>query len=297
MDLLARRRRSPSAKAKSRFRVLAENSSDVISRHTPDGVFLYVSPASVAILGYQPDQLQGRRLLEFVYPEDRQVVSAAYAQQQPSSGQTGTIVFRFRKHDNQYVWLESTCRTLANAETGAVTEIHASARDISARKQMEYREQVRADVLEMIAGGRILSDILRRLIDAAERQEPEVVAAGIMISAGIVYHCEPSLPPAISSSIEKQLYHLVARFGDLAAQTNERILYCDLLADPAWAELRPALVENGLRSCWSILIRSRHWDVCGAFVLYRRDDLRCLRLGHQASEAGRGFDQRGPGTS
>jgi diguanylate cyclase (GGDEF)-like protein/PAS domain S-box-containing protein len=259
--------------SEERFRVLAENSSDVISRHAPDGVYLYVSPACAAILGYAAGQLVGRSLEEFVHPEERAAVAACFASR-PAQGETGTVQFRFRRRDGEYVWLESTCRMVTDARSGAVREIHASARDITGRKQMEHREQVRADVLETIAQGRMLNDVLRRLIEAAEREEPRAVAAGIMISAGTVYHCEPNLPASVSASIERQLYTLVARFSDLASHSSDRILFCDLLTDPAWEELRPDLVDHGLRSCWSVVIRSRHWDISGAFVIYRRDSER-----------------------
>ena len=270
MDLLAQKA-LVLQESEERFRVLAENSTDVISRHTPDGAYLYISPACIAIFGYAPEELLGRRLEEFVHPDDAQAVADRYGERR-SIGETGTVEFRFRRQDGQYVWLEATCRTLPDTR-GGVREVHASARDISGRKQMEYREQVRGDVLGMIAQGCLFNDILRRLIAAAEKHEPDAVAAGIMISAGIVYHCAPNLPQPIHASIEKQIYQLVARFDGIAAG-GERVLYCDLLTDPAWESLRPALLEHDLRACWAILIRSRHWNVAGAFVLYRRDDQR-----------------------
>jgi len=40
--------------SEERFRFLAENSSDMISRHSPAGDFLYVSPACKSVLGYEP---------------------------------------------------------------------------------------------------------------------------------------------------------------------------------------------------------------------------------------------------
>ena len=45
------------AERESQFRLLAENSSDIISRHDTNGTFLYVSPACLSILGYAPEEL------------------------------------------------------------------------------------------------------------------------------------------------------------------------------------------------------------------------------------------------
>ena len=179
--------------SEERFRVLAENSSDVISRHTPAGVYLYVSPASSAILGYAPEQLLGRPIVEFVHPEDVGLVKSCHADRR-EPGEPGMVEFRFRRRDGQYVWLESTCRSLVDPMNGAVREIHASARDIGPRKEMECREQVRAEVLEMIAQSEPLNDILDRLIDATEGQKPEALAAGVMLNAGVLHHCAPHLP-------------------------------------------------------------------------------------------------------
>jgi len=271
MDLLAQKA-VILQESEERFRILAENSSDVISRHTPDGVFLYASPACSAIFGYSPQEMLGRSLLEFVHPEEKDAVAACWSEARPT-GETRAISFRFLRSDKEYVWLESTCRTVIDAATSAIREIHAAARDITVRKQMEHREQLRAEVLEMIAQGSPLNDILRHLIRAAELQEPHAIAAGIMLNGGLVHHCAPNLPPAISFSIERQMYSLIQRFGVLAAQSNQKIITCDLLTDPAWEELRPVIAEAGLQLCWSIQILSRHWDAAGAFSLYRRDRL------------------------
>ncbi|HET6247981.1 MAG TPA: EAL domain-containing protein [Tepidisphaeraceae bacterium] len=138
---------------------------------------------------------------------------------------------------------------------------------------LAYREQIRAQVLEMITQGQLLTSILRHLTAAAEHEDPAAMAAGVMLDAGSLYHCAPSLPPAIAASIERQLYTFITRFSALAAQSEERILVCDLLADPAWEELRPAIIEHGLRFCWAVPIRARQRD-SGVFAFYRRDEQR-----------------------
>jgi PAS domain S-box-containing protein len=271
MDLLAKKA-TTLQESEERFRLLAENSSDIISRHRPDGVYLYVSPAATTILGYSPPEMLGRPLIEFVHQEDIETVVACYTMLRVS-GNTGTVSFRFRRRDGEFVWLESTGRTLSSKVGSEIREIQASARDVSARKQMEFREQARAEVLEMIAQGRPLNEILRALIDVAERQEPQASAAGVMLSEGVLHHCAPNLPPAIASSIERQLYSLINRFGVLAAESKDQVVVCDLLNDPAWASLHAAVREQNLRSCWSVLIRSRHGGASGILIIFRRENI------------------------
>jgi len=256
--------------SEERFRILAENSSDVISRHSPDGRFRYASPACFAVFGYEPQAMLGRSLMEFVHPEDAQAVQACWAMTR-TQGEASTLCFRFRRGDGRFVWLESGCRVLIDPATGAIREIHASARDITLRKQMEYREQIRADILQMIAHGNPLNEILRALILAVEQQEPGAFAAGVMLNGGMIHHCAPNLPPAISFSIERQMSKLISRYSVLSAHSREKVILCELLTDPAWETLRQPIEQLGLMSCSSILILSGQRDASGAFSLYRTD--------------------------
>jgi diguanylate cyclase (GGDEF)-like protein/PAS domain S-box-containing protein len=261
------------AQKEERFRVLAENSSDVISRQTLDGTFLYVSPASMAILGYAPEEIVGLKLGGFVHPDDKQAVETCYAAAR-SVGETGQVEFRFRRADGKYIWLESTCRRALHSAGGNVGEVYASARDVTLRKQMEHREQVRAETLEMIAQGRPMDDILNRLVDAAHSQEPHAAAAAVALIGDQRRHLAPRLPKALAEAIETKLPEIIARFVALCANQADRAIVCDLCDDPAWADLLPQLNEQGIRSCWAMLIRSRGREPSGAFCIYLRDNQR-----------------------
>ena len=60
------------------YRLLAENSTEVISRHTPEGVYTYVSPACRSLLGYEPEELVGRSAHELFHPEDLEQLSGTH---------------------------------------------------------------------------------------------------------------------------------------------------------------------------------------------------------------------------
>jgi DNA-binding NtrC family response regulator len=55
------------AEREAQFRLLAENSSDMISRHNMEGIFLYVSPACRTLLGYEPEQLVGTSIENIIH--------------------------------------------------------------------------------------------------------------------------------------------------------------------------------------------------------------------------------------
>ncbi len=119
-----------------RFRLLAENATDMIAKFSPQGTFLYVSPASEGILGYTPDELLGKSLYDLAHPDD--VVEIVRTTQEGyRKGQTYTITHRARRKSGEYVWLETTNKVIRDPQTRAVTEIVAVSRDITHHKEAE----------------------------------------------------------------------------------------------------------------------------------------------------------------
>ncbi|MGB2957779.1 MAG: PAS domain S-box protein [Bacteroidota bacterium] len=122
--------------SEERYRLLAENATDIISRHGPEGVFLYVSPASRSLLGYRPEELLGTSAYSHIHPEDLENV-----RRRDSDGghflSAGTEAFRMRKKDGGYVWLEAAAKTVRHPDTGEIREIIVVTREISDRKWAE----------------------------------------------------------------------------------------------------------------------------------------------------------------
>lgn len=121
--------------SEERYRLLAENATDMISRRTPDGVFLYASPACRALLGYEPEELLGRTIHDFADPADPLHPFHRSGQRlaDAPAGGTSVVRTRVRRKDGQVVWLETTSRAVVNPATGAVQEIVAVSRDITER--------------------------------------------------------------------------------------------------------------------------------------------------------------------
>lgn len=116
------------------LRLITENMSDMVSRVNLMGVHEYVSPAHERVLGYVPEEMLGKSVLDFVHPDDRdRVIQAIY-----EGGQTGTgrVQCRCRHADGRYIWLETIGKVLCDPQglpSGAVM----SARDITPRKRAE----------------------------------------------------------------------------------------------------------------------------------------------------------------
>ena len=129
------------------FRLLAENSSDMISRHDIEGVFLYVSPACQTIVGYKPDELIGKDVLPFVHPEDKEQLIKLLSSS-PWNDPTAAIPYRALHKNGEYIWLETTARVIYD-DDNKIVEIQASSRDITERKQAQVAlQRAHADLQE-----------------------------------------------------------------------------------------------------------------------------------------------------
>ncbi len=124
------------------FRLLAENSTDMIARYDPEGLYIYVSPACRSLLGYDPGELIGHSAFEIVHPED--LSGPVSALNELHSKETVTNVsFRVQRKDGRLTWFETSYRAIRDPHTQALSEIHAASRDITDRRKAE--EKLRAN--------------------------------------------------------------------------------------------------------------------------------------------------------
>ena len=151
---------------------MAEQSTDMISRHTPgDWRFIYASPAVTHLLGFSVEEIVGMSAYDLYHPDDVQ----DFQDRAPSvTYDRGlyTHTYRFRCKDGHYTWLESTSRTLRDPETNAIKEILVVSRDASHRIKADKANRRLARVLESTQDLVIFSDLdlqITHLNEAARR--------------------------------------------------------------------------------------------------------------------------------
>ncbi len=131
-----------------RYRLLARNMTDVITRHGRDGAVLFASPAAAALFASPVTSLRGHGLFERVHVADRPAYLTALGDA-AALGESRSVEFRARRDcfsaNNaqpaaEFVWIEMRCRPLeqTNAADGAHgREVVAVLRDVSERKEQE----------------------------------------------------------------------------------------------------------------------------------------------------------------
>jgi hypothetical protein len=140
--------------SEARFRLLAENSTDMISRHTPEGIYIYASPACGALLGYTPEELIGTSAYDFFHEEDLAAIARSHAtiREQDTSY---TVSCRIRRKDGTYTWFETVSHGIRDEQTGKVIEIQSASRDISER--VSAREREREHELQLFQASKLAS--------------------------------------------------------------------------------------------------------------------------------------------
>jgi PAS domain S-box-containing protein len=116
------------------YRLLAENSIDIISRQTPECILTYVSPAVTPVLGYAEGEVVGRSMLELIHPEDLERVKRELVAIPTQGINTKTSVFRFRHRDGHYLLFESSTKIIRDEKTGRIREFLNVSRDITGRR-------------------------------------------------------------------------------------------------------------------------------------------------------------------
>jgi cell cycle sensor histidine kinase DivJ len=128
-----------------RYRLLARNMTDVITRHGRNGAVLFVSPAAEPLFGVRTGELAGHGLFDRVHVADRPAYLTALADA-AALGEGRSVEFRIRRgggtepHTGHFVWVEMRCRPLDRAmdmPNKDTREVVAVLRDVSERKAQE----------------------------------------------------------------------------------------------------------------------------------------------------------------
>ncbi len=118
-----------------RYRLLADNVSDVIATYSPDGIFTYLSPSITELLGYTPEEMIGRTPYDFMVLEDQARVALEF-RQAARTRLPLTVEYRAVAKDGSVLWLEARSR-FQRDENDVIVEINDSVRDVTERRERE----------------------------------------------------------------------------------------------------------------------------------------------------------------
>ncbi len=210
-----------------RFHLLAENATDVISRHTPDGTFLYISPASQLSIGYSPDDLAGKNIFKLIHHDDVSKVKKVFSRRHEKPGNK-PLVYRIKRKEGEFRWFESNIRLIIDEQTRIISEVQLASRDITDRvldKKARLRGQQLAHVFRLSTMEEMASGI------AHEISQP--LAAIVNYTRGCVRHLQNEAydPAQIRHVMEKAVVQ-AERAGEIVQRLKNFFCKGQLVKTP-----------------------------------------------------------------
>ena len=129
-----RNKRVQLKEVKNMYRLLADNTVDLVCLHNLDSTFQYVSPSVKKLLGYNEEALIGKLPQEFIHPEDVDKLQNTL-DDFINKMEDVSVMLRFRNIEGKYFWLE--IKAILVKENGIPTGFQSSSRDVGQRKEAE----------------------------------------------------------------------------------------------------------------------------------------------------------------
>jgi diguanylate cyclase (GGDEF)-like protein/PAS domain S-box-containing protein len=240
-----------------------------------------VSDAKGGIDDFVLEDTNWRGAALFGYPKEKLIgksLSVAF----PKSRQNGVfdefvnVVQNKSMHESEWEnrdpriragWLH---RQIVSVEDGVV----AILRDITERKHAEALRSGQARVLEMIATGTPLQEVLQSLLQLIASQVPGMMGSILLLEkdgAHLVHGAAVNLPQKFTRAIDGLSVGANAGCCGTAVYRREPVTVADIGQDPLCADYRGLASEHGLRACWSAPILSHQDKVLGTFAMYYRE--------------------------
>jgi len=258
----------------SRFRSFFEQSSDAFLI-LDDGLFVDCNAAAVRLLGCDGKQGIVPRPLAGLSPELQPDGTPSIAKAKEM------IAVAFAEGSHRFEWLHCKADgselpvevSLTPMSLGGKWVMHVIWRDLSERKQVEFREQTRLDILEKMASGASLPCLLDAIVTFVEKNSPGALCS-ILVANDECTHLSRGAAPSLPDYYNDAVHGLRIKQGmgscGTAAFLKKRVIVEEIAGHPYWKGFEPA-AQAGLQSCWSEPVLSPEGELFGTFATYHRE--------------------------
>lgn len=259
--------------AEEKYRALVEQLPLVIYIDEPDAraTNVYTSPQTTAILGYTPEDWQSipHFFSTILHPADHERVLAEHARTL-ATGEPFRAEYRLIRPDGREVWMHDECLLVCDQD-GTPVRLQGYMLDITAHKQSEALAESHARLLESIATGLELPEVLDLLTRFVEDWSDDVLCSILLLDRDGVHlrhGAAPSLPDAYTSAVDGVAIGPSVGSCGTAAFRRECVAVTDIATDPLWRGYSDLALAAGLRACWSTPIFAIDGTVLGTFAMY-----------------------------
>lgn len=230
-----------------------------------DRKIIRANKASQAIFGKSPQEIVGLHCCQATYGAILPRVDCPF-EMMLATGKRASVQL-----DIDNMWYEASVDPIFDEE-GTLVRAAYIVKNINNLKIAEHREQVRSEILERIAGGEPLSQLLSFIAVSIEKENPEMLCSILLVSddgTRLLNGVAPSLPDFYTMATHRTKIREGIGSCGTAASRMERVIVEDIENHPFWKDFTPAR-EAGLRSCWSEPIISSVGVLLGTFAIYHR---------------------------
>jgi PAS domain S-box-containing protein len=255
------------------YRLVADSIPGLIVITGPDGAIESCNRAVLEYFGTTLEEIQGWASSTLVHPDD---IPAVIVGQKRSleTGERMLSEYRMLRADGVYRWFQIYGEPLRN-DRGDVVQWYLVKTDIDDLKRAEKMLAGEKRLLEMVALGRPLHEILNSLCTFVEQMAPECLCAVFPIDQDerrFDKGFAPSLGDAYTGPLQGVPVVPGAAPCGAAAVNKTQVIAVDIESDPRWlaSSYRVLALSFGLRAVWSTPIVSRSGEVLGTFAVYQR---------------------------
>ncbi len=161
--------------SEARYRLIADNMTDLVSLFDRDGFIKYASPSHLTILGFPNEVYEGKRMKDFIHDEDNQRVHNDLYNMVITK-KSGVFEYRFRDTNNNWVWLEAKATPIWDEE-GHFHHFLVVSREITERRLYEDKITHMAyhDTLTDLPNRRLFIEKIEQSLKIAERYKWKMV--------------------------------------------------------------------------------------------------------------------------
>src|SRR6476660_928247 len=252
--------------SQQKYRDLINASPDAVCVMDADSRYVLVNPAGTKLVGRPEHELIGRSIADTYIEEERHLLKQRIEKLKAE----GSLRFerKFVRANGEVIPVDVSLSTLRGRYYQAII------RDISNRKRREALLAGENRVLEMVAKGNSLGDILDHLCRLVEELSPGVLASILVLDPNgrqLRHGAAPNLSKAYNDTIDGLVIGNSAGSCGTAAYRAEQVIVSDIATDPLWADFRDLALAHSLRACWSTPVFSSEGKVIGTFAMYYRE--------------------------
>lgn len=240
----------------------------------PDGIYslnmnghvLDVNKVAEQISGYSRDEWLKLDFLSTIEEEDVSEIKEAFEKVKIGKTESREVGFICKDGMKRQLYLTFIPTSL----NGKVISIAVIAQDITDKKQSEFLRQMQTTILEAIAVGKPLQQILQMIVDIVESQANDVFCSIMFYEEEdqlLYIGYAPRLNEILEKTFDKIPVNFNNDFGEHVEYMKGLIITENIETDKHWEGYREEAISYGIRSCWSLPILSTDDSLLGIFAL------------------------------